>query len=285
MSVPPYARLAQLESQFMRGKISRDDFNKEKWQILLELKEIKETVIPIDKDKKPKEIEDLLENKFCYIPPTVHMLGENNEYSENKAGFYIAKYPVTVAQFVLFLENSNWDFPKEEKDIMWEVSPNWECPVSNISWRDAMEYCKWLAETTEQHYSLPFEKEWELAARGIDGRPYPWGYDVPSPDVACYSGETIPEFTVTNGTYDDNKSPFGCMDMVGNVWEFCLDEFDDPIEPHCLKGGSWCHDDEWLDCSKRIFSHPPTKRIDYGGFRIKYLPDDLMEEYFQEIEK
>ncbi len=213
------------------------------------------------------------------------MLGEDNEYSENKTGFYIAKYPITVPQFVLFLENSNWDFPKDEQDFMWEVSPSWECPVSNISWLDAMAYCKWLGETTEQRYSLPLEKEWELAARGIDGRPYPWGYDLPNSSFACYSGETLPEFTVTNGTYDENKSPFGCMDMAGNVWEFCLDEFDDPIEPHCLKGGSWCHDAQWLDCSKRIFSHPPAKRIDYGGFRLKYLPDELMEEYFQETQE
>jgi hypothetical protein len=277
---PAYVRLAQLEAQRFRDNISLADYNEAKWPILQEILSTRETVNPVYKGERQKEIKDLLENQFCYLPPSVFIYGNDNVRAESKAGLYMAKYPVTVNQFVVFVEHSGWDYPKEELDIMWEVSPEWDCPVSNISWNDADAYCRWLRRESEEYYDLPLEVEWEYAARGIDGRTYPWGYDQPYSDRACYvDQEHEPYNTVVINKFEENVSPFGCMDMAGNVWEFCRDKFDDEREPRCLRGGSWCHPINCLQSSFKIFSHPPTKRVDYSGFRLIYVPDDMLDEY------
>ena len=66
------------------------------------------------------------------------------------------------------------------------------------------------------------------------------------------------------------------MDMVGNVWEWCIDSVDDPNDPHILRGGSWCNNVDYASCTSRTFSHPPDKRVDYGGFRVMYLLPDML---------
>jgi hypothetical protein len=69
------------------------------------------------------------------------------------------------------------------------------------------------------------------------------------------------------------------MGMIGNVWEWMVDDVDDPRDPHILRGGSWCNTVDFANTISSTFSFPPTKRIDYGGFRLVYLPHDMLIEY------
>ena len=143
--------------------------------------------------------------------------------------FYVDKYPVTNAQYKLFVdENAQWskrDIPKKYGDV--DYLKHWrngsfpssqaEHPVVNVSWYAAMAYAQWVGKR------LPTEAEWEKAARGgVNGNKYTWGDD-PDPSMANYDwniGETS-----AVGQYPPNE--FDLYDMCGNVWEWCLDAYHD----------------------------------------------------------
>jgi formylglycine-generating enzyme required for sulfatase activity len=92
--------------------------------------------------------------------------------------------------------------------------------VVNVTWFDAVAFCEWLSQETGQPFRLPTEAEWEKAARGTDGRIYPWGDDPPDEDRCNFGGNV--GATTTIGRYSpQGDSPYGCADMAGNVWEWC----------------------------------------------------------------
>ncbi len=283
MPPPPYVQLAQLENKKILGKVSEEDYISAKWSILQEVFESGELINPIFKDKRRRELRDSRKIPFCYVAPSPFIYGPDNGYGLVKAGMYFSKFPVRVKEFIEFLEDSGWDYPDEDLERMWAVSPEMECPVSNVSWLDAKEYCRWLRRVTDEYYSLPNEEEWEYAARGIDGRYYPWGYNEPCNEIACFQGARSFETTVPVISYMENKSPFGCIGMVGNVWEWCLDAFDDPDDPHVLRGGSWADDIDSVSCVGRNFSYPPEKRLETAGIRVVYLPGEMLEEYQRKL--
>ena len=285
MSQSPHLQLGQLENQFYRKKISISDYKRLKWELLKRIHENVETVLPLVRDVRPKKVTDSNNSEFCYIPPGPFICGPQNEYAELNAGIYMATLPVTVREFKVFLAESGWSYPEEDLEALEEICPFPDCPVSHVSWLDAKEYCRWRRSKTDEYYSLPNEIEWELAARGIDGRVYPWGYQEPDSKMVCAQCEKNYESTVPVGSFADNRSPFGCMDMAGNVWEWCLDSFEDPKDPHALRGGSWIHDVEFANCTSKNLQLPRRKkRVDYGGFRLIYLPGDVFEEYQKQME-
>lgn len=216
---------------------------------------------------------------FILVPGGIFAVGTNLDleaYGDNEAKdcpkpehhvklspFWIGKYPVTNEQYARFLEAN----PGQDKPEFWEDKSynDPEQPVVGVSWLDAMAYCAWAGLT------LPSEAQWEAAARGEDGRTYPWGEAEPTRELANYSGGEGRPTPV--GAYPKGAGPYGTLDQAGNVWEWCLDEFSgtaykgrdgkhDPVlydqktqgksaADRVVRGGSWAHGPECLPAAFR----------------------------------
>lgn len=139
-------------------------------------------------------------------------------------GYWIYKYPVTVKQYRKYLEANkeqkpNWMFTGKMPD-----EPLWgwrdDHPMVNVTWGEAVGYAKWAGA------ELPTEAQWEKAARGTDERLYPWGNNW-DPEACVHSDKVFCDAKGTRpvGSCPKNVSPYGVMDMAGNVWQFCDDRF------------------------------------------------------------
>ena len=226
-------------------------------------------------------IKDNLGQEFCFIPEGTFQGGESNDLEfEIKAPYYLGRNPVNRALFLSFLKDTGYDYPQEEIDKLLKVSPYSDYPAVNISWLDAKEVCRWLRKKTGDYYSLPQNDAWEKAARSDDGRKYPWGEEEPQENLAYFNQLKLGTSSQCNLRLD-GASPYGCLDMAGNVWEWCIDSFDDERDPHILKGGSWQNEAECLDNGLKTFSFPPEKRGIHMGVRLLYLPKGEMLDYYQ----
>ena len=109
-------------------------------------------------------------------------------------------------------------------------------PVLNIDWFGAWAYGQWHAEKTGQPWRLPYELEWEKAARGVDGRFYPWG-DAFDPSWCCvrdsHRGPRLPQVV---GAFAGDVGPYGVRDMAGGAWDWCADIFFQPVSPRIADG-------------------------------------------------
>jgi formylglycine-generating enzyme required for sulfatase activity len=148
----------------------------------------------------------------------------------------------------------------------------------NVSWHDAVAYAAWLSLLTGQPWRLPSEAEWEKAARGGDGRIYPWGdqFDANRYDTSeGGKGTTTPV-----GTYPGGASPWGAQDMAGNVWEWTSGlympypyrstdgrDHTDSFGARVLRGGSWSSD-AWGVRTAYRRDNMPVGTYDDAGFRL-----------------
>lgn len=228
----------------------------------------------IHRDNTTHTITDSLGQIFHKIPSAEYPLGESSELRSIPHDFFLARYPVTKDQFYDFLEETDRvSFSHEEYDEIESVSPSPNCPMVNISWNDAIEYCNWLSDRTGDLYALPTCDEWEAAARGQDSRVYPWGNTVPNSSLLCFiDGVLEPRSTAEVGYYEANKSPFDIIGMAGNVMEWTRDGFDDDRDPHILRGGSWRSTEVFCTTYSICLSFPPSKRRSYAGLRLLYIP-------------
>jgi formylglycine-generating enzyme required for sulfatase activity len=229
------------------------------------------------------------------VPAGEFTMGSNDGSDDEKPAhqvsldaYYLDKYEVTVGQYAKFLEARGMNEPP-----MWttmDQPPNQKRPVVNVDWSDANNYCEWAGKR------LPTEAEWEKAARGTDGRIYPWGNDPPDPLRANYGKEKWNNHTALApvGQLKDGKSPYGIYDLAGNVWEWVSDWYDpdyyttsppqNPKGPEngkyrVLRGGSWDLAQEHLRSTRRDFNLPlspsyesPSYRNFNSGFRCAKNP-------------
>lgn len=162
--------------------------------------------------------------------------------------FSIDKYEVTNALYAKF--KPDYKFPADKANY----------PATELSWFEADAYCK------AQGKRIPTEEEWEKAARGADGRIYPWGNEADEPDKCANVSEVGVGEPMAVGQFEKGKSPFGVMDMGGNVWEWTASYFKDDQRYAVLRGGSYFEDCSFSKTFSTIRSIPDDRK-GYVGFR------------------
>lgn len=259
---------------------------------------------------------------MVYIPAGEFLMGsdpnvdsqakadEKPQHLVNLDAFWIDKTEVTNSMFSKFVSESNYVTDAEKQGTSWIFTgPEWENinnvdwlhpqgqnsnidglenhPVVHVSWNDAVAYCLWAGR------NLPSEAEWEKAARGTDGRIYPWGNKEPTSELTNLADINLPakwadsslndnyKFTSPVGNYPSGVSPYGALDMAGNVWEWVNDWYDknyytqgidtNPEGPSSGKvrvqrGGSWDTKWDYLRSAYRG-SYIPTNTNSITGFR------------------
>jgi formylglycine-generating enzyme required for sulfatase activity len=219
---------------------------------------------------------------------------EHPQHTVEVGDFCIGKYPVTNSQFARFVEAGGYDERRYWTEAGWEWrrqgerempdyrnDPAWNLPnhpVVGVSWFEALAYTRWLAELTGRPYRLPTEAEWEKAARGTDGRIYPWS------DKWAENNANTAEIGIASttavGSFPEGASPYEVLDMSGNVLEWCTSavkpDVSYPYQPadgredlerlavRGLRGGSWLDYREGSRCACRGGADPVLSSGDVG---------------------
>jgi formylglycine-generating enzyme required for sulfatase activity len=226
--------------------------------------------------------------------------------------YWIGRTPVTNAQFAAFVQASGFRTTAEEKGSGWaydgeewketqgadwqhprgpksDLSGKDNHPAVQISWLDAQTYCAWLNQVHGGElpagwgYRLPTEAEWEKAARGEYGNEWPWGDS--QPDASrCNFNMHVKDTTPVGQYSPQGDSPYGAVDMVGNVWEWTHSiwkgypysqedgrEAEGGSEARVLRGGSFNYNLQVVRCACR-YGNLPGYRLGYSGFRVAAFP-------------
>jgi formylglycine-generating enzyme required for sulfatase activity len=217
---------------------------------------------------------------WCKVPGGKIVLEEADEIFHVDP-FFIAKYPVTWVQYEAFLKAEDgyknpacWrdtgvQFDKPGRQFNSYANH----PAENICWFEALAFCRWLSDWLGRDIDLPTEWQWQQAATG--GKPenvYPWGDEWGNRRANTYESEL--NRTTAVGLYPNGVSPVGALDMAGNVWEWCRNEFDRPgrVGPtgearRVVRGGSCNRDQEHARAAFRFHSDPDY-RSSRVGFRV-----------------
>jgi formylglycine-generating enzyme required for sulfatase activity len=188
--------------------------------------------------------------------------------------YYIDKHEVTATRYARFLEGSNRPHPLKWNEVSFETQG--DRPVIGVDWYDAEAYCRWTGER------LPTEAEWEKAARGTDGRTYPWGNEAPTDRHAnfnkCCNWNGYNTLTAVT-RFEAGASPYGALNMLGNVWEWVADWYDEhyyeyspdrnPTGPahgfrKLLRGGSWTDGFLYVRSADRNSDVPTLRNVNVG---------------------
>jgi formylglycine-generating enzyme required for sulfatase activity len=183
---------------------------------------------------------------------------------------------VTTAQYAAFLAAGTRELPWQWQTV--NLTQHADLPVIGVDWRDAEAFCKWRGKR------LPTEAEWEKAARGTDGRLYPWGNQVPIRELANFAlgaRFSYNQVLLPVRSQEGGNSPYGLYHMAGNVYEWVQDWYSSsyyevspqrnppgPTEGQfkVLRGGSWSDLGKYLLTYGR-FKLPPETKNSYSGFR------------------
>jgi len=182
--------------------------------------------------------------------------------------FNIDIYPVTNAEYKEFVDATGHEPPRNWKEGTF-AEGSADHPVVWVNWNDAQAYAEWAGKR------LPTELEWEKAARGADGRVYPWGSAFDA--AKCNSRESGVKGTSLVGSYPEGASPCGAFDMAGNVWEWTADWYQAyrgtlyelgryGEQYKVLRGGSWYDGQDLVRTTTRK-SFDPNQGFSTIGFR------------------
>jgi len=210
--------------------------------------------------------------------------------------FWIDRLEITVRQYGVCVKAGSCSAPPQAQRAVaaraqcsWGRDDRQNHPINCLTWQEADSYCRWVGAR------LPTEAEWEKAARGSDGRPYPWGNEPPSCRLAVMPVPLSPagsgcgrKSTWPVGSKPAGASPSGALDMSGNVWEWVADYYDeqyfarapsvDPAGPasgaaRAIRGGGWeVHDLDHLRAANR-FRFAPSFRFHAVGVRCAQSSD------------
>lgn len=206
--------------------------------------------------------------------------------------YWIAKYPVTNAQFHRFIDAGGYQTEKwwtkqgwqQKQNEAWTEPHYWvdrqflgdDKPVVGVSWYEAVAFCLWLSEVTGEKIMLPTEAQWQYAAQGNDNRIYPWGNDWDASKCPNSVGSNNAGKTGSVIQFEGKgDSPLGVVDMAGNVWEWCLTDYESTMNDmnsnaniRVLRGGSWnANVAVNFRCDYRSYRYPHL-RNNHNGFRI-----------------
>jgi formylglycine-generating enzyme required for sulfatase activity len=204
--------------------------------------------------------------------------------------FNMAKYPVTYAQYEAFVSQGGYDLPtywttagwawkgSRRWPAYWE-DPEWHIqdhPVNGVTWYEAYAFTCWLAKKTQCAIALPTESQWQGAAQSDDGRQYPWGdrFD----RTRCNTSESAIGRTTPVTRYPLGMSPFGVLDLSGNVWEWCLPKWREAYqlpeevvaegtEVRVQRGGAFDFGAREARVASRDDTRPSNRRS-HDGFRV-----------------
>ncbi len=247
---------------------------------------------------------------WCDVPAGAFTMGNTKETDslawDNEApqhdeplpvAYRISRYPITHAQYTAFVEDGGygerWHHCWTDAGWAWRIGEDRNGPdrygnvfelanhpVVGVSWYEAYAFCRWLSERSGLAVSLPTEAQWEKAARGTDGRRYPWGPEI-TPDHTNYVQTGIGT-TSAVGIFPRGVSPYGVFDMSGNVWEWCLtkwrSDYNTPADDspqgdaaRVVRGGSFFSNAGFVRCAVRG-DGGPSSRGGIFGFRVVVSP-------------
>ncbi len=241
-----------------------------------------------------KRAESIIGSPFewCHIPSGKVTLRDASDYGGTTGGifqvadFAIGKYLITNGQYKIFVEHPNgfrdvhwWHYSTQA--MQWRKDhPNpkptafagIDLPCTRVSWFDSVAFCNWLSAALNATVRLPTEQEWQRAAIGDTGWSYAWGneFDETRGNFAKRIGKVS-----AVGSFPNGQSPFGVMDMIGNLWEWCLTIWGTESTDlagynyRVFRGGAWnVSNPEYLQAIDRGEGHSPRGRLNDCGFRI-----------------
>ncbi len=217
----------------------------------------------------PREIIWLKDGAEMVLVPGGEFLFGKDKDKKSLDAFYMDKFPVTNERYRTFVRETGRRVPfldvEEANEANWRgknyPKGKGNHPVVLVAWDDAMAYCHWAEKI------LPSEEQWEKAARGTDGRTYPWGDEFD--EKKCNTLFSKIKATTPVDKYPQGVSPCGCYDMAGNVWEWTRSR--KGTQP-LVHGGSFFDGDAEASSSLRVVS-PPSVRCRNMGFRSCWLPN------------
>ncbi|MCP4536638.1 MAG: SUMF1/EgtB/PvdO family nonheme iron enzyme [Chloroflexi bacterium] len=241
----------------------------------------------------------------CKVPEGPFLMGSDKYHGDEQPQhkvtlptYQISKYPVTNVQFSAFAAAGGYQERRYWTRAGWKWRNEYNItsprahrygepydlpnhPVVGVTWYEAVAYCRWLSDALGVDARLPSEAEWEKAARGEDGRVYPWG-DEADPNHANYDDTGIGT-TSAVGCFPGGASPYSVLDMAGNIWEWCTTKWEsnyenysgdgDPegTDPRVVRGGAFNDFDSHVRCAFRFRGSTFLVNSSYG-FRVVVVP-------------